>query len=99
MTDKVAADLKRASEAAKDPNSRVYDEEEDPDDAGAKQHRLEGSYVVTDDFLRFLASFPKAWPFVNGEFDARMKEEMMGGETDDEFNRRVSREMQGVSTS
>lgn len=99
VTDKVAADLRRASEAAKDPNSRVYDEEENPDDPGAKQDRLEGSYVVTDDFLRFLASFPKAWPFVNGEFDARMKEEMMGGETDDEFNRRVSREMQGVSAS
>lgn len=94
VTGKVAADLKKIGSAAQDPNSRVYDEAS-PDDPGAKQERLEGSYVVTDDFLRFLASFPKAWPFVNGEFDARMKEEMVG-ESDEQFNRRVSQEMRGA---
>lgn len=62
------------NEAAKDEHSRVF-AENDMSNADAKAI---GSYVVTDDFLRFLCKFPNAWPFADGEFELRMKREMEG---------------------
>lgn len=79
------------NEAAKNENSRVYAEGEiDTSDA-----KSIGSFKVTDEFLRFLVTFPKAWPFVDGEFDSRMKTEMLGGETDEETEKRIQREKSG----
>ena len=54
-----------------------------------------GSFVVTDSFLKFLVSFNNAWPFADGEFESRMKKEMMGGETDAETEARIKREQSG----
>lgn len=60
--------------AAQDEESRVYaDGDIDKSDAD-----VIGSYTVTDHFLRFLVTFPKAWPFADGEFEMRMKDEMNG---------------------
>lgn len=79
------------NESAKSEGSRVFaDSDIDSTDAKAI-----GSFVVTDDFLRFLVSFPKAWPFADGEFELRMKREMMGGETDAETEARIKREQSG----
>lgn len=79
------------NESAKSEDSRVFaDSDIDSTDAKAI-----GSFVVTDDFLRFLVSFPKAWPFADGEFELRMKREMMGGETDAETETRIKREQSG----
>lgn len=72
-TDNISA----LNEAAQDENSRVYAEGEiDMSDA-----QVIGSYTVTDHFMRFLVTFPKAWPFADGEFEQRMKVEMQGGES------------------
>lgn len=79
------------NEAAKDENSRVF-AENDMDNSDAKAI---GSFVVTDDFLRFLVTFPKAWPFADGEFELKMKNEMLGGETDAETEARIKREQNG----
>ncbi|MBO5435602.1 TraM recognition domain-containing protein [bacterium] len=84
-------DIDAINEAAKDENSRVYAEEDiDMSDADAI-----GSFVVTDSFLKFLVSFNNAWPFADGEFESRMKKEMMGGETDAETEARIKREQSG----
>ena len=48
--------IEMLNEAAKDEHSRVF-AENDMDNADAK---VIGSFVVTDDFLRFLVTFPKA---------------------------------------
>lgn len=60
------------NDAAKDKNSRVYAE----GDISKNDADAIGSYEVTDDFLRFLVTFPGAWPFADGEFENKMKEEM-----------------------
>lgn len=62
------------NDAARDENSRVYAE----GDISASDAQAIGSFVVTDEFLRFLVTFPKAWPFADGEFELRMKREMNG---------------------
>ena len=59
---------------AEDEKSRLYAE----GSFSQKDMDALGSYTVTDAFLRFLVSFPKAWPFADGEFESRMKREMMG---------------------
>ena len=70
--------IDKLNEAAKDENSRVYAESDiDTADAG-----IIGSYSVTDEFLKYLVSFPKAWPFADGEFETKMKLEMQGANTD-----------------
>lgn len=79
------------NELAKDEHSRVFaDNDMDNSDA----HAI-GSFVVTNAFLEFLVSFPKAWPFADGEFETRMKREMQGGESDKEFEARMKREQSG----
>ena len=66
--------IEAINEAAKNEDSRVFaDQDVSSEDAAAI-----GSYTVTDNFLRFLISFPGAWPFANGEFETRMKHEMEG---------------------
>lgn len=62
------------NEAAKDKRSRVF-ADNDVDSSDAK---VIGSYEVRDAFLHFLVSFPKAWPFADGEFETRMKREITG---------------------
>lgn len=37
-----------------------------------------GSYEVKDAFLKYLCTFPSAWPFVDGDFDSRMASEIRG---------------------
>lgn len=70
--------IDKLNEAAKDESSRVYAESDiDTADAG-----IIGSYSVTDEFLKYLVSFPKAWPFADGEFETKMKLEMQGTNTD-----------------
>lgn len=67
-------DYRAINRDAKDENTRVYaDTEITDEDIDAI-----GSYVVTDEFLKFLVSFPGVWPFADGEFDLRMKSEMLG---------------------
>jgi hypothetical protein len=68
--------IETINEAAKDEHSRVF-AKNDMSNADAKAI---GSFVVTDAFLRFLITFPKAWPFADGEFESRMKREMEGVE-------------------
>lgn len=59
---------------AKDDQTRVFaDEELHSADANAI-----GSYEVKDAFLKFLCTFPNAWPFADGEFDTRMASEIKG---------------------
>ena len=66
------------NELAKDKYSRVFaDNDMDNSDAQAIS-----SFKVTDEFLRFLITFPKAWPFADGEFELRMKRQMQGSESD-----------------
>ena len=69
-----ADNIDMLNEAAKDKNSRVF-ADNDMSKADAKSI---GSYEVRDAFLFFLASFPKAWPFADGEFETRMKNEIIG---------------------
>ena len=84
-------DIDELNDMAEDKDSRVYSDHKISNrDADAI-----GSFEVKDAFLRFLVSFPKAWPFADGEFEAKMKTEMMGGETDAEFEARLKREMSG----
>lgn len=83
--------IEALNEASKNENSRVF-AEGDIDKSDAK---VIGSFKVTDDFLRFLVTFPKAWPFADGEFESRMKVEMLGGETDEETEKRIQREKNG----
>ena len=67
-------DIDALNEAAKDENLRMFaDQDITKDDIKAI-----GSFQVTDEFLRFLTTFPKAWPFADGEFEAKMKDEMVG---------------------
>ena len=66
------------NELAKDKYSHVFaDNDMDNSDAQAIS-----SFKVTDEFLRFLITFPKAWPFADGEFELRMKRQMQGSESD-----------------
>ena len=66
--------MNELNEMAEDEKSRLYAE----GSFSQKDMDAIGSYTVTDAFLRFLVSFPKAWPFADGEFESRMKREMMG---------------------
>ena len=66
------------NEAAKDENSRVF-AENDMDNSDAKAL---GSCVVTDAFIRYLATFPGAWPFIKGEFDDLMYHYIQEDDTD-----------------
>ena len=79
MTDN---DRKLLSDASKDQSTRIFAEDEDMFEEGREgEYKTDndmGSYTVTDDFLRFLVSFPKAWPFADGEFELRMASEMKG---------------------
>jgi hypothetical protein len=66
--------IKAINKAAKSEDKRVFaDQDVSEEDAAAI-----GSYTVTDNFLRFLITFPGAWPFAEGEFETRMKQEMLG---------------------
>ena len=67
-------DQKALNDAAKDENSRLYADQ----DISKEDIQAIGSFEVTDAFLRFLVTFPKAWPFADGEFESRMKSEMLG---------------------
>lgn len=69
-------DMEALNEAAKQPESRVYSESEVTEEDAEKF----GSYVVTDDFLRYLTTFQSAWPFADGKFEAMMFDEMAGNE-------------------
>lgn len=70
-----------ADEVAKELNTAAHDEEtrvfadEDLNEADVKDM---DSFRVTEAFLRFLITFPKAWPFADGEFENGMKLEMLG---------------------
>lgn len=66
--------IERLNEAAKDENSRVYAD----NDIDTRDAKAIGSYTVTDEFLKYLVTFNKAWPFADGEFESRMKAEMQG---------------------
>lgn len=85
------AELAQVRTAAEDPNSRVFVE----DSMLERDAKMPGSYAVTDAFIEFLASFPKAWPFADGDFDSRMKSEMQGNESDADYEARVAREKSG----
>lgn len=67
-------DYKALNRDAKDENTRVYADTEITDD----DINAIGSFAVTDAFLKFLVSFPGAWPFVDGEFDRLMKRAVLG---------------------
>lgn len=56
--------LQRLNQAASDKNSNVY-AENDISEAELNQF---GSYLLTDDFYRFLANLP-SWDFAKGRFD------------------------------
>lgn len=57
-------DIDAINRSAKDPESRVYAEEEISED----DIDPDGLFVVTDNFLRFLTSFAGEWPFAHGQF-------------------------------
>ena len=59
---------------AQDENARVYTDQPLHKDDAAKI----GSYEVRDAFLKYLCTFKGAWPFADGEFDARMASEISG---------------------
>ena len=59
---------------AQDENTRVYTDQPLHKDDAAKI----GSYEVRDAFLKYLCTFKGAWPFADGEFDARMASEISG---------------------
>ena len=62
--------LKDLNTAMKNPDSRVYGEEE------VKENDVhQGAYLVTDEFYKFLVSLP-VWSFANGRFDKMMKSAM-----------------------
>jgi hypothetical protein len=67
-------ELDELNELATDESARVF-AEGDIDKSDAEKM---SSFVITDAFLKFLVSFPKAWPFADGEFESRMKREMTG---------------------
>ena len=62
------------NKAVQDPKLRTYSDGK----ISEEDLREMGNYVVTDDFIKFLAKFRKAWPFADGEFDRRMHAEIMG---------------------
>ena len=70
--------IEKLNEAAKDENSRVYAD----NDIDTRDAKAIGSYTVTDEFLKYLVTFNKAWPFADGEFESRMKSEMQGDVAD-----------------
>lgn len=59
------------SDAAKDPNSRVYAEDGTID--------AKNDLVVTDAFYKFLVSFNSDWPFMRGEFSRQMARAQQNG--------------------
>ena len=67
-------DQKALNDAAQSEDLRMFAEGE----ITADDIKAIGSFKVTDDFLRYLVTFPNAWPFADGEFDSRMKDEIMG---------------------
>lgn len=60
-------DLTALNEAAKDENSKIYSEE----NINKKDISAIGSYEVTDEFYKFLAS-QSAWRFAKGRFEREM---------------------------
>ena len=84
-------DIDALNDMATDKDSRVYSDSK----ISRRDANAIGSFEVKDAFLHFLVSFPKAWPFADGDFESKMKVEMMGGETDSEFEARMRREMSG----
>lgn len=63
----VSDELSKLNEAAKDEKSNVFAE----NDIDEKDLSAFGSYEVTDDFYRFLASLD-SWKFAKGKFDNEM---------------------------
>lgn len=61
-----SSDYDALRKASKDPNSNVYAEGE---------VTSLGTYRITDDFYKFLASL-NSWNFANGKFEEEMKKEM-----------------------
>ena len=74
-------ELKAINEALSDDESRVHSF--DGSDITEDDIKAIGSFVVQDAFLDYLVSFPGAWPFVDGEFDLRMKAEFLDEVEDD----------------
>lgn len=80
-----AHDMDVIQKASQDPEKRTYVEVTDEDvkngvsyEKGEKNKHavnIYGSFVVTDDFYRFLVSVPK-WDFAHGRFDLGMSREM-----------------------
>lgn len=66
-------DLKVLNDAMKDGNTQVYGDKE----ISEKDLKAFGSFVVTDDFYKFLAS-QEAWRFAEGKFEDGMKRAMLG---------------------
>lgn len=64
--------IDKLNEAARDDDARVYSDAE----ITAADANAIGSYEVTDHFLRFLSTFNSAWPFANGAFEDKMRDEM-----------------------
>lgn len=67
----VSADLEELNKAAKDENSTVFSE----GDISEKDLSSFGSYVVTDDFYRFLSELD-SWGFAKGKFEQEMSKLM-----------------------
>lgn len=65
--------IARMNEAAQNEDSRVYSEE----DISERDLSDFNTYVITDDFYKFLASLD-AWDFANGVFEAEMTRRMNG---------------------
>ena len=68
-------DQEAINEAIKSKDLRVYSD----DEISKEDLEALGTYAVTDEFLRFLVTFPKAWPFADGDFELRMKNEIRDG--------------------
>lgn len=66
-----SADLNALNQAAKDGDTSVYGE----GDIDKSELTSFGSFTVTDEFYRFLAS-QKSWRFANGKFDQQMKKQL-----------------------
>lgn len=64
-----SGDLAKLRAASKDPNTNVFDANDQP--ISEAQLQALGSFTITDGFYRFLASLDK-WTFAEGKFDAAM---------------------------
>lgn len=66
--------MAQLNDSIHDEESRVYADS----DLHGNDAATIGSYEVRDAFLKYLCTFPGAWPFASGEFDARMASEIRG---------------------